>query len=182
MAHSAQPDAVQRELIEETARLGQISVMQVAPRAGRVLDAHCASYRRVHGRRGGNLHRLFGARHRTRARHGRRLLCRDISTEWTAIARRAWRHVPASPTGDRTGHRNAARTSRGDELRSGVHRCRQGELPAVVILKRTRPGGIILVDNVLWSGAVVDPAAQDEDTRRSVRSTTRWRPTRAWIA
>ncbi len=27
-----------------------------------------------------------------------------------------------------------------------------------------RPGGLILVDNVLWSGAVVDPARDDEDT------------------
>ena len=27
-----------------------------------------------------------------------------------------------------------------------------------------RRGGLILVDNVLWSGAVVDPARDDEDT------------------
>jgi caffeoyl-CoA O-methyltransferase len=27
-----------------------------------------------------------------------------------------------------------------------------------------RPGGLILVDNVLWSGRVVDPEATDEDT------------------
>ena len=33
------------------------------------------------------------------------------------------------------------------------------------ILARTRPGGLILVDNVLWSGAVIDEKAQDENTR-----------------
>ena len=27
-----------------------------------------------------------------------------------------------------------------------------------------RPGGLIAVDNVLWSGAVVDPARTDDDT------------------
>ncbi len=27
-----------------------------------------------------------------------------------------------------------------------------------------RPGGLILIDNVLWSGAVADPARDDEDT------------------
>ena len=27
-----------------------------------------------------------------------------------------------------------------------------------------RPGGLIAVDNVLWSGRVVDPATNDEDT------------------
>jgi len=31
-------------------------------------------------------------------------------------------------------------------------------------LDLTRRGGLILVDNVLWSGAVVDPARDDEDT------------------
>jgi predicted O-methyltransferase YrrM len=28
-----------------------------------------------------------------------------------------------------------------------------------------RPGGLIAIDNVLWSGNVIDPAAQDPDTR-----------------
>lgn len=33
------------------------------------------------------------------------------------------------------------------------------------ILPRLRDGGVILVDNVLWGGAVVDAARQDESTR-----------------
>ncbi|MBW4717531.1 class I SAM-dependent methyltransferase [Saccharothrix obliqua] len=32
-------------------------------------------------------------------------------------------------------------------------------------LRLLRPGGLIVVDNVLWSGAVVDARAQDDDTR-----------------
>jgi caffeoyl-CoA O-methyltransferase len=32
------------------------------------------------------------------------------------------------------------------------------------LLPRLRPGGVILVDNTLWSGAVVDEAADDEST------------------
>lgn len=31
-------------------------------------------------------------------------------------------------------------------------------------LKWVRPGGLILVDNVLWGGAVVDPSVQDADS------------------
>lgn len=27
-----------------------------------------------------------------------------------------------------------------------------------------RPGGLIMIDNVLWGGSVIDPAAQDDDT------------------
>ena len=32
-------------------------------------------------------------------------------------------------------------------------------------LELVRPGGLIVVDNVLWSGAVADPARDDEDTQ-----------------
>ena len=32
-------------------------------------------------------------------------------------------------------------------------------------LKLVRPGGLILIDNVLWGGAVADPAELDEDTQ-----------------
>jgi caffeoyl-CoA O-methyltransferase len=33
------------------------------------------------------------------------------------------------------------------------------------ILKRLRPGGLILADNVLWMGRVADPAVDDEQTK-----------------
>jgi caffeoyl-CoA O-methyltransferase len=31
-------------------------------------------------------------------------------------------------------------------------------------LKLVRPGGLILSDNVLWSGKIIDPADQEENT------------------
>ena len=33
------------------------------------------------------------------------------------------------------------------------------------ILKRLRPNGLILIDNVLWSGAILDEAKTDSDTQ-----------------
>ena len=33
------------------------------------------------------------------------------------------------------------------------------------VLRRMRAGGLILIDNVLWSGAVLDPNDQSDDTR-----------------
>ena len=33
-----------------------------------------------------------------------------------------------------------------------------------LLLERLRPGGLILVDNTLWSGTVADPADNDEST------------------
>ena len=32
------------------------------------------------------------------------------------------------------------------------------------VLELLRPGGLVAVDNVLWSGAVADPAKDDDDT------------------
>lgn len=32
-------------------------------------------------------------------------------------------------------------------------------------LRLLRPGGVVAIDNVLWSGAVVDPKVQDDDTK-----------------
>jgi caffeoyl-CoA O-methyltransferase len=32
------------------------------------------------------------------------------------------------------------------------------------LLRRLRPGGLLLIDNVLWSGRVIDPTANDPDT------------------
>jgi predicted O-methyltransferase YrrM len=33
-----------------------------------------------------------------------------------------------------------------------------------LIIDKMRPGGLILVDNVLWSGKIVDPTARDKST------------------
>jgi caffeoyl-CoA O-methyltransferase len=32
------------------------------------------------------------------------------------------------------------------------------------ILKRMRPNGLIIIDNVLWNGAIVDESVKDADT------------------
>lgn len=42
-----------------------------------------------------------------------------------------------------------------------------------LILELLRPGGLMLVDNVLWGGSVINPAKQDEDTR-AIRAVNEW--------
>src|SRR5690349_9541714 len=90
VGHGSPPDDVQRALIDETRALGPIAGMQVAPEQGAFLTL---------------LTRLIGARSavevgtftgysslciaRGLPADGR-LLCCDVSEEWTAIARRAW--------------------------------------------------------------------------------------------
>lgn len=168
--HGTPPDAVQRALIEETRALGGIAIMQVAPEQGALLTL---------------LVRLLGARRavevgtftgystlciaRGLAEGGRVVTC-DVSEEWTAVARRYWEKAGVA---DRI------------ELQLGPAAETLAALPADPpvdfafidadktgyatylerVLERMRPGGLVAVDNVLWGGAVVDPEADDANTR-----------------
>lgn len=100
---------------------------------------------------------------------GGSLLCCDISEEWTSIARRAW---AAAGVADRIELRIAPAL---DTLRSLPERA---DLDLVFIdadkpgypaywaelVPRVRPGGLLLADNVLWSGKVTEPDGADDDT------------------
>jgi caffeoyl-CoA O-methyltransferase len=101
-----------------------------------------------------------------------RLLACDVSEEYTAIARRHWQAAgvagkielvlaPALETLDaRLASGEAGRYDfafiDADKLNYGNYYER--------LLRLVRPGGIIAVDNTLWSGAVADPANRDEAT------------------
>ena len=45
------------------------------------------------------------------------------------------------------------------------------------LLRRLRPNGVMLIDNTLWHGAVIDLSAGTTARERSGPSTTPWRPT-----
>jgi predicted O-methyltransferase YrrM len=96
----------------------------------------------------------------------------DVSEEWTATARRYWaeagvehkielRLAPALETLDALLADGAADTfdfafvdADKEEYEAYYERC----------LRLVRPGGLIAVDNTLWSGRVADPEARDADT------------------
>lgn len=98
-----------------------------------------------------------------------RITCCDVSREWTDIARQAWtdahvvdkvdlRLAPAAETLatlDADGYDLAFI----DADKPGYDGYYEGCLRVV------RPGGLILIDNVLWSGRVVDPDDTDETVR-----------------
>src|SRR5690606_32197414 len=88
--HGSPPDAVQRELIEETGRLGGCSMMQIAPEQ-RAFVTRLA--RAIGARRAVEVGTFTGYSALCLARGlppDGRLLCCDVSAEWTAIARRYW--------------------------------------------------------------------------------------------
>jgi caffeoyl-CoA O-methyltransferase len=169
VAHNPPQDDVLRDLAAETAALGPVSMMQVAVEQGAFLTW---------------LARLLGVRFAVEVgtftgysaisiarglAPGGRLVCCDVSEEWTTIARRAWtragladrielrlgpaletlRALPASPPVD-LAFIDADKTS---------YRAYYEEL-----LPRLSPSGVIVFDNVVWSGSVVDPAKTDEST------------------
>jgi caffeoyl-CoA O-methyltransferase len=101
---------------------------------------------------------------------GGRLLCCDVSAEWTAVARRYWERAGVA---DRIDLRLAPaaetlRTLSAEPILdfAFIDADKTG-YPVYYeeVLRRLRPGGLIAVDNVLWSGHVVNARKRDADTR-----------------
>ncbi len=102
-------------------------------------------------------------------RPGGRLLCCDVSEEWTAIARRHW---AAAGLDDRIELRLAPARETLGSLPDGtdvdfafVDADKSGYVDYYeALVPRLRSGGLLVADNVLWSGRVVDPRGTDDDT------------------
>ena len=169
VAHGTPPDAVQAALIARTAGLGGVSAMQIAPEQG----AFMTTLTRLLGvQRALEIGTFTGYSALCIARGlapGGRLVCCDVSEEWTAIARDAW---AAAGVEDRIDLRIAPAletiaTLPEEEHLDLVFIDADKERYAAyydALLPRLRPNGVILVDNTLWSGAVVDPGATDPAT------------------
>jgi len=167
--HGTPPGAVKQALIEATNELGGISMMQVAPEQGMFMTL---------------LARLMGARQVIEVGtftgystlclaeglppDGRVIAC-DTSDEWTSIGIPHW---------EKAGVRDRIDLRIGpalDTLRS-LPSERSFDLAFIdadkpnywayfeELVARIRPGGAILVDNVLWMGQVVNLEANDPNT------------------
>ena len=169
VAHGTPPDAVLRDLIAETKALGGISLMQIAPEQGAFLTLIA---RLLGAKRVVEVGTFTGYSALCLARglgRGGQLLCCDISEDWTAIAKRYWQRAGVA---DRIELRIGPAA---DTLRSlpsdpvidlAFIDADKGGYPVYYeeLLARLRPGGLILVDNVLWMGKVADPADAEEQT------------------
>ena len=170
VAHGSEPDGVVRDLIDETRRLlPEQAGMQVAPEQAAFLTLLTKI---VGVRRAVEIGTFTGLSALAIARglaDGGRLVCFDISEEYTSVARRYWQRAGVA---DRI------------ELRLGPAAERVRELPGTAdidlafidadktgypsywaeLVPRMRPGGVILVDNTLWHGRVPDPSNRDSET------------------
>ena len=101
-----------------------------------------------------------------------RVVCLDRSEEWTAVAREHWARAGVV---ERIELRLGDARESLDRLRAEGQAARfdfafldadKRNYAAYYerLLELVRPGGLIAVDNTLWSGRVADPAAQDPET------------------
>jgi len=101
-----------------------------------------------------------------------KLVACDVSEEYTAIARRYWE---AAGVADKIDLRIAPATETLDQLIAAGETnsfdfafidADKSSYPIYYeqVLQLVRPGGLIALDNVLWSGQVADPTVQDRRT------------------
>jgi caffeoyl-CoA O-methyltransferase len=168
-AHAPEPDEVLRDLAAETEAMGRVFNMQISADQGALM---------------GLLARLVGVDFAVEVgtftgyssicvaralRPGGRMLCCDVSEEYTAVARRYWERAGVADRID-------LRIAPADETLSALPGDQVIDFAFIDadktgyrgywehLVPRLRPGGVVLVDNTLWAGKVVDPAANDEDT------------------
>jgi len=175
VAHGTPPDASQQALIEATKQqIGGLAIMQVAPEQGALLTL---------------LTRLVGARNaieigtftgysalciaRGLPEDGR-LVCCDVSDEWASVGKPHWE---AADVAGRIDLRIAPAAETLAVLKDEAAGERPYDLAFIdadktgydgyyeALLGLVRPGGLILVDNVLWGGSVIDTANQSDDTK-----------------
>jgi caffeoyl-CoA O-methyltransferase len=169
---SREPDVLRRLREETAAATGDRFRMQISPEQGQFMQL---------------LARLTGARRALEVGvftgysslavalampdDGRLVAC-DVSEEWTSIARRYWAEAGVD-------HKIDLRLAPATEtLASLVAAGEAGTYDFAFVdadkgnyaiyyeraLELLRPGGLIAVDNTLWSGRVADPSVDDPDT------------------
>jgi caffeoyl-CoA O-methyltransferase len=163
LEHSTPPDPIMADLIEETRKaLPDNASMQVAPEQAaflRILTSVMGVRRAVEVGTFTGLSSLSIARGLA---DGGQLICFDISDEFTSVARRYWERAGVD---DRIELRIGAAAERIRELPSEAHLdlafidADKDGYPVYwnELVPRVRPGGLLLVDNTLWSGRVIDP-------------------------
>ena len=182
VSHRSEHDPILAELVKETATaLGPVSMMQIAPEQGAFMTLLA---RAIGARSAVEVGTFTGYSALSVARglpEDGRLLCCDINEEWTAIARRYWQKAGVA-------HKIELRLGPALETLRALPANTQFDMAFIdadkpsyrhyyeEILTRLRPNGLILFDNVLWMGRVLDTSTTDENTR-AIRELNDFLPT-----
>lgn len=170
LAHTQAVDPVLARLTERTVALGDAAGMQVGPDQSALLTMLTSFAGVTNAVEVGTFTGTSALCIARGLAPGGRLLCCDVSEEWTSIAREAWAEAGVDDRID-------LRIAPGLETLSALPTDPiidlafiDADKPGYVsyyeeLVPRLRPGGWIVADNTLWSGAVVDPNASDDNTR-----------------
>ena len=173
-AHSSPPDEIQRDLITVTSNLGPVSQMQIGVNQGAFMSMLVTLLQPKFAVEVGT---FTGYSALTVARAlppDGRLLCCDVSKEWTDIARRYW---------ERAGVADRIELRIGPALRTLQYLPHDPTVDFAFIdadkgsyidyyeqlVPRLSKRGVILVDNALWDGQVAD-ASYSDDTTAAIRA------------
>ena len=165
LEHSDPLDDVQKELIAETRQLGPIARMQIAPEQGPLLTL---LVRLIGATRVVEVGTFTGLSSLALAKGLPRsgtLVCFDVSDEWTSMARRAWRAAGVDSRIElRLGDARQTLRSLDDEGPvdlAFVDADKDGYTDYLeLLLPHLRSGGLLVFDNTLSRGAVLDDQAQ----------------------
>jgi len=168
-AHRSGIDPIAAELQAETEKLGPIALMQIAPEQGTFMALLTQAIGARNAIEVGTF-TGFSALSVARALPADgRLICCDISEEWTAIGRRYWEKAGVAHKIDlRLGPALDTLRALPPEPRFDIAFIDADKVNYPLyyeeILKRLRPNGLILFDNVLWMGRVIEPSDDSDDT------------------
>jgi caffeoyl-CoA O-methyltransferase len=169
VAHGSPIDDVRRRLVERTEGLGPIARMQVAPEQGALLTMLVALVGATRAVEIGTFTGYSALCIAEGLAPGGRLLCCDVSDEWTSVGRAAWAEAGLD---DRIDLRIAPAAETLAALPTEPHvdfafidADKGGYLTYYEeLVPRLRPNGLLAVDNVLWGGRVVDADDREADT------------------
>ena len=169
VAHGTRQDEVLERVQAETAAMGSISAMQIAPDEGAFLEILTRAIGAKEALEVGTFTGYSAISIARGLAPAGRLLCLEVSDEYAEIAAR---NLEAAGVGDRA----EIITGPAAETLSALPEREHFDLVFIdadktgyavyyeEALKRTRRGGLILLDNVLRDGRVIDPDPDDEST------------------
>ncbi len=169
-AHSSSPDEVQLRLMSETAaKTGGAARMQIGGDQGLLFEM----FVNASGARTAIEIGTFTGYSALSIARGLgpegRLICCDVSEEWTAIAREHWELAGVADRIDlRIAPALETLASLGDDVRFDFAFIDADKTNYAnyyeALLPRMNPASVILVDNTLWSRRVLDESVTDDDT------------------
>lgn len=171
-ANSVRENELQQALREETAK-DEMARMQIAPEQGQFM---ALLLKLIHAKKVVEVGTFTGYSSLAMAQalpDDGQIICCDISETWTNMAQRYWQQAELD-------HKLQLRLAPATETLAVLLReYGENSFDAAFIdadkenydnyyeqcLSLLKPGGLIMIDNVLWGGRVIDDSVQDVDTQ-----------------